>query len=87
MVVVSHEMAFAREAADRVLYLEGGVIVEEGPPEQVLDDPQEEPTKHFLKRFLSEGAKAPSHAEPNATSPLVGGSMGGASGHGHGGAG
>ena len=44
MIVVSHEMAFAREAADRVLYLEGGVIVEEGPPEQVLDEPREEAT-------------------------------------------
>ena len=59
MIVVSHEMAFAREAADRVLYLEGGLVVEEGPPEQVLDDPQEEATKQFLRRFLSEGAKAP----------------------------
>jgi ABC-type histidine transport system ATPase subunit len=59
MIVVSHEMAFAREAADRVLYLEGGLVVEEGPPEQVLDDPQEEATQQFLKRFLSEGAKAP----------------------------
>ena len=56
MIVVSHEMAFAREAADRVLYLEGGVVVEEGPPEQVLDDPQEPATKEFLRRFLSEGA-------------------------------
>ena len=64
MIVVSHEMAFAHEAADRVLYLEGGVVVEEGPPEQVLDDPQEEATKQFLRRFLSEGAKAPPASEP-----------------------
>ena len=70
MIVVSHEMAFAREAADRVLYLEGGLVVEEGPPEQVLDDPQEEATKQFLKRFLSEGAKAPPEAEPRPSSPL-----------------
>ncbi len=68
MIVVSHEMAFAREAADRVLYLEGGLVVEEGPPEQVLDDPQEEATKQFLKRFLSEGAKAPTEAAPAASS-------------------
>jgi ABC-type histidine transport system ATPase subunit len=54
MIVVSHEMAFAREAADRVLYLEGGLVVEEGPPEQVLDDPQTEECQQFLKRFLSE---------------------------------
>jgi ABC-type histidine transport system ATPase subunit len=70
MIVVSHEMAFAHEAADRVLYLEGGVIVEEGPPEQVLDDPQEEATQQFLKRFLSEGAKAPTKAEPSPASPF-----------------
>jgi polar amino acid transport system ATP-binding protein len=85
MIVVSHEMAFAREAADRVLYLEGGLVVEEGPPEQVLDDPQTEECQQFLKRFLSEGAKAPAaHA---SASPFVGREMGGGSRHGHGGAG
>jgi ABC-type histidine transport system ATPase subunit len=52
MIVVSHEMAFARETADRVLYLEGGVVVEEGPPEQVLDHPREEATRQFLRRVL-----------------------------------
>jgi polar amino acid transport system ATP-binding protein len=72
MIVVSHEMAFAREAADRVLYLEGGVVVEEGPPEQVLDDPQEEATKEFLRRFLSEGARAPTATQPHALSPFDG---------------
>ena len=87
MIVVSHEMAFAREAADRVLYLEGGLIVEEGPPEQVLDDPQEDATKQFLRRFLSEGAKAPIEAEPEPPSPLIGGEIGGATTHGHGGGG
>ena len=65
MIVVSHEMGFAHEAADRVLYLEGGLVVEEGPPEQVLGDPREEATKQFLKRFLSEGAKAPTETEPS----------------------
>ena len=85
MIVVSHEMAFAREAADRVLYLEGGVVVEEGPPEQVLDDPREQATKDFLRRFLSEGAKAPP-AEPTvAPGPFTGRSGGGGSMHGHGG--
>jgi polar amino acid transport system ATP-binding protein len=54
MIVVSHEMAFAREAADRVLYLEDGSVLEEGPPEQVLDDPQQESTKRFLRRILAE---------------------------------
>jgi ABC-type histidine transport system ATPase subunit len=70
MIVVSHEMAFAREAADRVLYLEGGVVVEEGPPEQVLDDPQQSATKEFLRRFLSEGARAPTATDPAALSPF-----------------
>jgi polar amino acid transport system ATP-binding protein len=84
-------MAFAREAADRVLYLEGGVVVEEGPPEQVLDEPQQEATRQFLRRFLSEGARAPTAADSSPasfeTSRLVGRSGGGGSAHGHGGAG
>jgi len=71
MIVVSHEMAFAREAADRVVYLEGGVILEEGPPEQVLDDPREEATQQFLRRFLSEGARPPSGADPDPADPLL----------------
>ncbi len=87
MIVVSHEMAFAREAADRVLYLEGGVVVEEGPPEQVLDEPREEATKQFLRRFLSEGARAPTVDEPYPVDPFVGRSGGGGSRHGHGGGG
>jgi ABC-type polar amino acid transport system ATPase subunit len=53
MIVVSHEMQFCREAADRVLFMEGGVVVEEGPPEQVLDAPREEATRQFLRRFLN----------------------------------
>ena len=68
MIVVSHEMAFAHEAADRVLYLEGGLVVEEGPPEQVLVNPQTEACQQFLKRFLTEGSKAP-EAEVNADAP------------------
>jgi ABC-type histidine transport system ATPase subunit len=87
MIVVSHEMAFAREAADRVLYLEGGVVVEEGPPEQVLDDPREQATKDFLRRFLSEGAKAPPAEPAVAPGPFTGRSGGAGSMHGHGGAG
>ena len=45
MMVVTHEMAFAREVADRVVFMDGGVIVEEGTPEQVIGAPQEERTK------------------------------------------
>ncbi|MGQ0609125.1 MAG: amino acid ABC transporter ATP-binding protein [Chloroflexota bacterium] len=52
MIVVTHEMHFAQEAADRVVFMEDGVIVEQGPPEQVLNDPRHEETTHFLRRFL-----------------------------------
>ena len=52
MIVVTHEMHFAREAADRVIFMEDGRIVEQGPPEQVLDDPRDERTRQFLRRFL-----------------------------------
>jgi ABC-type polar amino acid transport system ATPase subunit len=53
MVVVTHEIGFAREAADGVALMDGGVIVEMGPPEQVLVNPQEERTKLFLSKVLS----------------------------------
>ncbi|MCU1443269.1 MAG: amino acid transporter ATP-binding protein [Cryobacterium sp.] len=52
MVVVTHEISFAREAADRVVFMDGGVIVEQGTPEQVIDNPQHERTRAFLARFL-----------------------------------
>jgi polar amino acid transport system ATP-binding protein len=51
MLVVTHEMAFAREAADRVVFMDGGVIVEEGPPEAVFGAPKMERTKAFLQRL------------------------------------
>jgi ABC-type polar amino acid transport system ATPase subunit len=56
MIVVTHEMSFAHEAADRVIFMEEGLIVEEGPPEQVLVEPQDERTKQFLRRFLGKSA-------------------------------
>ena len=52
MLVVTHEMAFAREVADRVVFMDGGVIVEQGPPAEVIGNPQEDRTKLFLKRVL-----------------------------------
>ncbi len=52
MIVVTHEMHFAQEAADRVVFMEDGVVIEQGPPEQVLNDPRHEETAHFLRRFL-----------------------------------
>ena len=54
MIVVTHEMSFAREAADRVVFMDAGVVVEEGPPEEVLLRPQHERTKLFLTRVKHE---------------------------------
>ena len=48
MVVVTHEMQFAKDVADRVIFMEDGVVVEEGTPEQVFDHPVHERTKDFL---------------------------------------
>ncbi|MGV1007923.1 MAG: amino acid ABC transporter ATP-binding protein [Dermatophilaceae bacterium] len=53
MMIVTHEMAFAREAADRVVFMDGGYIVEEGPPSKVIGDPQHARTKSFLHRVLN----------------------------------
>ena len=53
MVVVTHEMGFAREVADRVLFLDGGIIVEQGPARDVLGDPQHPRTQDFLRRVLN----------------------------------
>ena len=50
MVVVTHEMGFAREVADRVIFMDGGVIVEEGTPADLLDDPQHPRAQAFLAR-------------------------------------
>jgi len=52
MIVVTHEMAFAREVADRVIFMDGGVIVEQGPPAEVIGNPKEERTRTFLRRVL-----------------------------------
>ncbi|AGT33836.1 peptide ABC transporter ATP-binding protein [Geobacillus genomosp. 3] len=52
MVVVTHEMGFAREVGDRVLFMDGGYIVEEGKPEELFDRPQHERTKAFLSKVL-----------------------------------
>ena len=52
MLVVTHEMGFAREVADEVIFMDEGVIVEQGPPKQVIDNPQHERTKRFLGQVL-----------------------------------
>lgn len=53
MLVVTHEMEFAREVSDRVVFMDGGVIAEEGSPEQLFNNPTQERTREFLKRTLS----------------------------------
>ncbi len=53
MIVVTHEIAFAREVADRVVFMDGGVVVEEGPPEQVIGAPRHERTRAFLARVTA----------------------------------
>jgi polar amino acid transport system ATP-binding protein len=50
--MATHEMGFAREAADRVCFLDAGVVLEEGTPEQVLEAPNEQRTREYLARFL-----------------------------------
>ncbi|NDP62786.1 amino acid ABC transporter ATP-binding protein [Polaromonas sp.] len=52
MVVVTHEMQFAREVADRVIFIDGGIIVEQGPSKEVLNNPQNPRTQDFLRRVL-----------------------------------
>lgn len=55
MLLATHEMTFAREVADRVVFLEQGRILEEGPPEQIFENPREERTREFLKQVLESG--------------------------------
>ncbi len=52
LVIVTHEVGFAREVADTAVFMDGGVIVEQGPPSQVIDNPVHERTKAFLSRVL-----------------------------------
>ena len=54
MVVVTHEMEFARNVADRVIFMENGVVVEEGPAKEILSNPKQEATRRFLRRILRE---------------------------------
>lgn len=58
MIVVTHEIAFAREVADRVVFMADGKIVEQGPPREVIENPKEERTREFLKRLNGEQAMA-----------------------------
>ena len=51
MIIVTHEMAFARDVADQVMFMDGGLIVEQGPARQVIENPREERTRQFLARY------------------------------------
>ena len=55
MIIVTHEMSFARQVSDNVIFIDEGVIVEYGPPEQVIGNPSEERTKQFLERYFENG--------------------------------
>ncbi|GAE45077.1 glutamine transport ATP-binding protein GlnQ [Mesobacillus boroniphilus JCM 21738] len=52
MVVVTHEMGFAREVGDRVIFMDGGLVVEENEPEEIFENPRHERTKAFLSKVL-----------------------------------
>ena len=51
MIIVTHEMHFARDVADRIMFMDGGVVVEEGPAKQLIENPQEERTRQFLAHY------------------------------------
>ena len=51
MVIVTHEMSFARDVSDHIIFMDGGGIVEEGDPQQIINNPQQDRTKAFLSRF------------------------------------
>jgi len=53
MAVVTHEMGFAREVADRVIFMEGGIVLEDKPPEEMFTNPEHDRTREFLKRILN----------------------------------
>ena len=55
MIIATHEINFAREVADKVCFLDGGVILEEGRPEQIFSAPREERTRTFLARIIEAG--------------------------------
>ncbi|MBH5371968.1 amino acid ABC transporter ATP-binding protein [Bradyrhizobium glycinis] len=64
MVIVTHEIAFAREVANRLIFMRDGIVVEEGPARQVIDNPQEAATRAFLSHFHRTGALPPANAVP-----------------------
>jgi len=69
MIVVTHEMAFAREAADRVYFIEGGQFVEAGPPEQVIESPKDPRTREFLARTFGKAHVPSADTDSAPTAP------------------
>jgi polar amino acid transport system ATP-binding protein len=69
MIIATHEMSFARRVADRVCFLDGGAIVEEGPPEQVLGAPRLPRTRAFLQQVMSLRDDAPADPPPSPSTP------------------
>ncbi|MHA7269884.1 amino acid ABC transporter ATP-binding protein [Arthrobacter sp. HLT1-20] len=67
MIIVTHEMAFAREVANRVIFMDGGYVVEQGPARDVIGDPQEERTKSFLHRVLDPMVITPAEVSDDQT--------------------
>ena len=67
MIVVTHEMGFAREVADRVVFMDQGVVVERAPPNEVLLSPKEERTKSFLRRVKQQAEAEAAHDENSST--------------------
>ena len=54
MIIVTHEMAFARDVSDQVIFMDDGQIMEQGTPKEVFEDPKEERTRRFLARYTEE---------------------------------
>jgi L-cystine transport system ATP-binding protein len=81
MVVVTHEMDFARDVASKVIFMDKGVIVEEGAPEEIFTHPKEERTAQFLKRILKEDYRADQDSDfPERDDSLLAKVFGGGSG-------
>ena len=76
MIVVTHEMTFARDVADRVIFIDGGTIVEEGPPEAVLGNPQEVRTRNFLRTVVERRPLGMKTRGPQADGAEVAGAEG-----------
>ncbi len=72
MIVVTHEMGFARDVADRVVFMDGGVVVESGPPKDVINNPQHPRTQSFLRRMAAEHAAARESAITPPSTPIDG---------------